>query len=207
MAAMQEAEAALAAAEQELHTKRAAAHDLEIEARGVEQKRVDFEKKLYSGTITVPKELQAMQEEVAALGRQRDFLLTRAVTASEAADAQTAVRDARRAAVEAATKAVAEIRAGLKHNADRLQAEAVEMKAARSKAASRLSPSHLQRYDAVRASKSGVAVAPLLDGHNCGSCRMAVANSVIREVVAGRGLPMCNNCGRFLCVPADRRIA
>ncbi|MDE2127228.1 MAG: hypothetical protein KGJ62_11610 [Armatimonadetes bacterium] len=205
--ALQDAEAALAVAEQELHAKRAAAKDLEIEARGVEQKRVDYERKLYSGTVTIPKELQAMQDEVAALARQRDLLLTRAVAAAEASDAQATECDARRAAVDVAAKGLAEVRAGLKHSADRLQAEAVEMKAARSTAASRLSPARLQQYNAVRASKSGVAVAPLLDGHNCGSCRMAVADSVIRDVLAGRGLPMCNNCGRFLCSPPPQRRA
>src|SRR5690242_10769945 len=66
-AAHQEADAAL-------HATSAALHDAELEQKSVEAKTAEFEKKLYGGSIRVPKELQAMQEEIEMLKKQRGRL-------------------------------------------------------------------------------------------------------------------------------------
>src|SRR5436309_1932396 len=57
--------------------------DSELELQAVEKKKKDFETKLYSGKVQSPKELQAIQEEIEALGRQRGRLDDRILTLME----------------------------------------------------------------------------------------------------------------------------
>src|SRR5690348_3402483 len=73
-AVYREAKAARDEAEAGLHTTTTALRDAELEQKTVEAKRAEYETKLYSGSVRVPKELQAMQEEVEMLGRQRGKL-------------------------------------------------------------------------------------------------------------------------------------
>src|SRR5947209_20570505 len=50
-----------------LHATTASLHDTELEQKTVEAKRSEYETKLYSGAVRVPKELSAMQEEIEML--------------------------------------------------------------------------------------------------------------------------------------------
>src|SRR5689334_2713311 len=67
LAAHKEADAAL-------HAITTSIRDTELEAKSVEEKRVAYETKLYSGSVHAAKELQAMQDEVEMLARQRSRL-------------------------------------------------------------------------------------------------------------------------------------
>src|SRR5260221_14415867 len=51
----------------ELHETQRDLHDSELELKSVETKKKDFETKLYGGKVTNFKELQSMEEEIAAL--------------------------------------------------------------------------------------------------------------------------------------------
>ena len=53
------------------HSSSGSLKDAELELQGEEKKSKDFETKLYGGKVQNPKELQAIQEEIEALGRQR----------------------------------------------------------------------------------------------------------------------------------------
>src|SRR5580698_229066 len=57
-----------------LHTVSADLKDTELEQQQIEAKRKEYDTKLYSGKVTNPKELQAMQDEVEMLVRQRTKL-------------------------------------------------------------------------------------------------------------------------------------
>src|SRR4051794_30537016 len=70
-AALEAVRTAYAEVEAALHGVSADLHDSELEQKTVEAKRKDFETRLYSGKVTAAKELQAMQEEIEMLGRNR----------------------------------------------------------------------------------------------------------------------------------------
>src|SRR5437660_7702940 len=57
--------------EAQLRASRAELADAELDLKGVEQKKKDFEKRLYAGTVTNPKELTAIEREIEMLGRHR----------------------------------------------------------------------------------------------------------------------------------------
>src|SRR6187397_237686 len=64
----QEYEATVKAAEvleARLHKLRGDLTDAELELKKIEGKKSDFERRLYEGKVTNPKELQAMEQEIA----------------------------------------------------------------------------------------------------------------------------------------------
>src|SRR5262245_50421544 len=65
------AKTALEGATSALHADTASLRDSELEQKSIETKKAEYEKKLYGGTVTNPKELMAMTDEVAMLERQR----------------------------------------------------------------------------------------------------------------------------------------
>ena len=57
-----------------LHAIEAEVNDATLERQGAETKRKQTETKLYSGSVSNPKELQAMTDEVDSLTRRRERL-------------------------------------------------------------------------------------------------------------------------------------
>jgi predicted nucleic acid-binding Zn-ribbon protein len=192
--AHQEAEAAL-------HATSAALHDAELEQKSVEAKTADFEKKLYSGTIRVPKELQAMQEEIEMLKRQRGRLDEKILALMDELEAQRAREAETRQARASASEALKTKQAAYKQAANTLVAQARELQAQRAEAVKPVPPALLKRYDSLRASKAGVAVAPLEDGNACGGCKLGLPSSLVVLTQEGKNIVVCDNCGRILVAP------
>ncbi len=101
----QEAEAALAAAQEELAARQSRARDLELELQSTDGKRKKMEEEMYSGRVRNPKELAAMQEDVAALGRRArhledEILALLEETEAEQANVQALVAEGRAARAE-----------------------------------------------------------------------------------------------------------
>lgn len=192
--AQEEAEAAL-------HATGVALHDSELEQKSVEAKTADFEKKLYGGTIRVPKELQAMQEEVEMLKRQRGRLDEKILTLMDELEAQRVREAETRQARTASEEALKTKQAAYKKEANTLVAQARELQAQRAEAVKPIPPALLKRYDSLRASKAGVAVAPLEDGNACGGCKLGLPSSLVERAQEGRGIEVCDNCGRILVAP------
>src|SRR5947209_9111571 len=72
--AFEAAARAVEALESRLRKLRADLSDAELELKRIEAKKADFERRLYQGKVTIPKELTAMEQEIAMLGRQRGRL-------------------------------------------------------------------------------------------------------------------------------------
>src|SRR2546429_1144624 len=85
-----------------LHETSGNLKDSELELQTVEKKRSDFEGKLYSGKVSAPKELSAMQEEIEALGRQRGKLDERILTYLEEIETRRTDEASTKAALDAA---------------------------------------------------------------------------------------------------------
>lgn len=185
-------------AEAALHAARAAVTDTELEQKTVEEKRADYETRLYSGKVTNAKELQAMQDEVDMLARNRDRLgdkLKSLLTELEECREREA---GAKKALEEMKASLAEKQTAYKVDSEKIVAQARALVAQRAEAAKQIAPPLLKRYEALRTIKAGLAVVPVEDGNACGGCKMGLASSVVRRVQAGDDLEMCENCGRIL---------
>lgn len=172
---------------------------LEGELSLVEAKIAELDAKLYSGAITVPRELQAMQAEGEALRGRRATLedeVLEAMGEREPLDAEVVALDKRRQELDTdgvrLRAAVAEAEAAV----DRDLATELD---ARSVAAADIPPDLATLYGQLRARLGGVAAAPLVNGR-CGGCHLALpATEVARlRIEPPETLVRCEQCERIL---------
>lgn len=171
--------------------------DAELQLQSVEQKKRDFERRLYEGRITNPKELQAIEKEIEMLGRQRGRLDETILTLMDAVE--TTASEVARAgeALSAAERAWREADARFRAESARLDAAMAELLSRRKEAAAAIEPATLRRYDELRARASGLAVARIVD-NSCGGCHTSLPVVLVRRVRDGSAYVFCENCSRFL---------
>jgi uncharacterized protein len=196
------AEAARASYEEishRFHSTSGSLTDTELEIQSVEKKRKDFESKLYGGKVQNPKELQAMQEEIEALGRQRGKLDEKMLSLMEDVETHRKEEADSKLALEQAEASLAAKEKAFKSAARVLTKEIKQLTAQRVEAAQPIPPALLKKYDAFRAAKNGVGIGKIDDGR-CGACHTNLPSNLVRSVENTDRIELCENCGRILCV-------
>ena len=172
---------------------------LEDEVATVEAKVADVHSKLYGGSVTAPKELQALQDDETSLKRHQGNVEDKVLEQMELAvplDDELEALAARRVELEqlavradqAITVAEAEI-----------DAELAVVLAERDDIAAELDPESVATYEQLRHDLGGIAVARLV-GTNCGGCHLTLSAVELDRV---RHSPpdvmvFCGECGRLL---------
>lgn len=198
-AAAAAADAEIAPVELELAELRRAQKRLEDEVATVEAKASAENLKLYSGNVTAARELQALQEEIAALGRRQRGLEDQQLELMEVAEPLLAKLDAvavQRAGLDVEVEAN---QASLAEAEATVDAELAAVEAERSQVASSLPPETLARYESLRSKLDGVAVARL-EGNRCLGCHLslpAMEMDTIRHAAPG-AVVLHEECGRIL---------
>ncbi len=175
---------------------------VEAELALLESKVSELDAKLYSGVVTVPRELQAMQTEGDAMRQRRASLedeVLEAMGARETLDEQLGELESRRAELDREgvrlRAAVAEGQAGV----DRDLAATL---AARQEAAAAIPADVTALYEQLRAHLGGVAAAPLVNGR-CGGCHLALPATELDRLRKEPAdvLVRCEQCERILVRP------
>ena len=175
---------------------------LEDEASAVSARAAQVEKTMYSGTISSPKELQAMQADVEQLSRHQRTLEDRELELmeqQEALDAEVGELEATLAALEAQSGTA---RAELAELEAAIDAELAREAEAREAAGVDIPADMLALYERCRAHARGVGAARLI-GNTCQGCRLTIpATEVDRMRRAGADAPIshCDNCGAILVI-------
>ena len=176
---------------------------LEGELALLESKLSELDAKLYSGAVTVPRELQAMQAEGEAMRQRRAALedeVLEAMGARETLDEQVADLERRRAELDAEgarlRAAVAEAQADGRPGPGRRARGPGRGGGARSR------PTSPTLYEQLRARLGGVAAAPLVNGR-CGGCHLALPATEIDRLrkEPPDTLVRCEQCERILVRP------
>ena len=174
---------------------------LEHEIDTITAKARDEEARAVSGKVTSPKELTAIQEEVASLKRRQGTLedeLLELMEQRETLEAELAELATRRDGFTAEQAEVTKVRDAALVEIDReLDAE----RAAREGVAPGVGEELRRLYDQVRARQGGIGAAALV-GNTCQGCRVSISPV---ELAAIRRLPpeeikRCENCRRILVV-------
>lgn len=171
--------------------------DDEVERLGA--KRAGVHDRLYSGTVSNPRELQDLQDEVDALGRRITALEDRELEIMEQVEPVeerlgelTAARKEQEATLADAEVRLATAEAELVVAIDTETSE-------RTAAATEVPEDMLGSYDKLRAGLGGVAVARLV-GNQCGGCHLtlsAMEAARLRKLGAEE-MASCEECGRIL---------
>lgn len=180
-----------------LRQLRADLADAELELKKIEEKKADFERRLYEGKTSNPKELRAMEQEIAMLGRQRGRLDETVLTLMdgiETTDSELAAGTARRGEAETRWRGQDDL---YRRETTRIDAEVAALGPRREAAAQALAPPTLARYESLRSRQSNVAVAHLVES-TCSGCHTHMASGIARRIQAGESYTYCENCTRFL---------
>ena len=174
---------------------------LEDEVDMVSRKARSEEQRAVSGKVTSPKELTAIQEEVAALKRRQDVLedqLLERMEQRETLEAELGELAGRREGIVGEQAEVTKARDAALVEIDR---ELESERAAREALAPTVGEELRALYDQLRSRQGGVGVAALV-GNTCQGCRVSISPV---ELAAVRKQPAeqvkrCENCRRILVV-------
>lgn len=172
---------------------------LEDEITMVRAKAVDTDKKLYSGTVNVPRELTALQEEIEALKRRQRQLEDQELELMEQAeplDAELATLAAQRVSLD---EQAARLLGRIAEEEVVIDADLDDVTARRAQAVDGIPNDLLDEYSRLRGALGGIGVARL-NGNRCEGCHLtlsAVDVDRMRHEFAG-DVNHCTECSRIL---------
>lgn len=172
---------------------------LDDEARTVGARADEADKKLYSGTVNSPRELQAMQADIDMLRRQRSDLEDQeleVMDARETLDAQLAALEAEMATVIADAE---RLRSAIAAAEGEIDEELVKEDTARAQQAAAVPASLIADYERRRAQNKGAGAARLV-GTSCTACHLSIPSTEAEGIRRGAGavVAYCDNCGAIL---------
>ena len=157
------------------------------------------EKRLFAGAVSNPKELSALQAEIASLrkrqGVSEDLLLEVMEQAEQAERTTTTIEKERAQAASEADELSRSVRE-LTHD---IEAQLTDHTKQREAIAPEIPPALLKLYDTTRAQKGGIGAAALIDG-TCEGCHTELPSIEVRKIKKEGGLHRCENCRRILVV-------
>jgi predicted nucleic acid-binding Zn-ribbon protein len=173
---------------------------LELEIQSWRAKRAKIEREMYSGRIGNPKELAAMQEDAAAIGRHIGQIEDQELGLMEQQEGLEADRRAAEQQLDAASASLARILEAFTRDSAAAETEIATLSARREAVAAEIDEDLLRRYERLLEKKGGLAVVTVAGGV-CGGCHVMIPQRLLsrlerdREVVA-----TCDGCGRMLVV-------
>jgi predicted nucleic acid-binding Zn-ribbon protein len=199
MAELTRLEQRAAEVEAERHELARLQQRLEDDISSINDKAAQHDKTLYSGTIGNPRELQALQDEIAALKRRVSQLEDQELELMEKIeplDAELARLAAERSALD---DRAAGLRVQIAEDEVAIDAELETVRAEREALLPQVEPELLAEYAQLRTQAGGIAIARLVGG-SCGGCHLALSAMEIDRI---KKLPPeepvhCEECGRLL---------
>lgn len=197
-AAVQAAQATVHQAEATLKPLRTRLRDIELQVQSTRSKRESTEKRLYSGSVTNPKELSDMQNEIESLKKWLSELEDRNLEAMvEVEDAETVLSDAQSTLAQVMNDAAVENR-DLLSEKQRLESEMSKFQQKRVDAVKVIDAPHVQLYESLRPQKANQPVAHLTADDTCSVCGIRQMGVVTKEIRRGEDIIYCKNCKRIL---------
>jgi len=155
------------------------------------------EQRLYSGVVTNPKELNALQQEVQHLRAQQNRQEEMALEVILTTESLQEVANRKAEALQLAQEKWSETNASGMIRRDQLEAKRKELMVNREQFVSNIDAQLLSRYEALKRTKQGRAVSKV-DQNSCQWCRVILTPSELQRVRTTTDLQMCSNCGRIL---------
>jgi uncharacterized protein len=172
---------------------------LEDELALVENKLAEAQARLYGGTVSLIRELQALQAEVEALKRRKSTLednVLETMSEREPLDEEVAGLESQRADLD---QRAGQLRASLAEAQSAIDAELATELDARSTAVADIPAEVMTSYERLRTRLDGVGIARLVKGR-CDGCHLSLS---VTELTNATRLPAdallhCEQCGRIL---------
>jgi len=155
------------------------------------------ESSLYGKSAHTPKELQDLQNEVAALKRYRAVLEDRLLEAMQVSETVAAERQLAQANLEAAQDRRETQIEQLQEEQNMLHSDAERSTTERNAVAEAIPTTELGIYEQLRQQRRGIAVATITD-KSCSACGSSLSAGQIQSARSSSSLLLCPSCGRIL---------
>jgi len=175
---------------------------LEDDLATVEARIAEVDRRLYSGAVTIPRELQAMQADRDLLHKRQSTLedeVLEAMGEREPLDDAVSALEAERRRLDAEGS---RLRAAVAEAQVAIDAELAGEHALRGESAVGLPADVVALYEQLRARHGGVGAAPLVGGQ-CHGCYLALPATEVDRIKREPpdALVTCDQCGRILVRP------
>ena len=172
---------------------------LDDEARSIGAHAEEADKKLYSGTITSPRELQALQADVEMLRRHHTELEDRELELMEQREALDAQLGALDALNDTTRGDIARLQAVINAAEQEIDGEVAREADARAQRASGVPDSLVADYERRRSRNRGTGAGRLV-GATCQACHLSIPSTEAERIrrEAGNVVAYCDNCGAIL---------
>jgi predicted nucleic acid-binding Zn-ribbon protein len=184
------------AARQKLHDDEARQRQLEWDVEERTNKIKELEGRLYSGKIGNPKELSSLQTEIQHMRVDLGVAEEKALDAISTTDEQRATTATRERDLAAAEASGADAQTHLRDEQTALDAAIKTLEAKRTPLTAGLAAPTLTKYEELRRTRHGLAVARI-ERNNCLGCRTTLATSQVQSARQGN-IAFCSSCGRIL---------
>jgi len=173
---------------------------LKISEGDVRAQRIKIEHSesmLYSGKVINPKELQDLQNEIAALKRFLIILEDRQLENMLAVDSAQEIHHDRQEKLSQAITQDEKKNAGLVVEKNTIKEESHQLKAHREKQWPLIAVDDLRTYQAVRKKRAGIAVTKV-SNRACSACGTTLTEVIFRAARSPSKLIFCDTCDRIL---------
>ncbi len=172
---------------------------LEDEIATVSAKITSVDSQLYGGSMTSPKEAQALQADLESLNRRRSTLEDQVLELMEQIEPLDELLGAGEDSVAEIEAEAERVRITLAEHAEELDAEAAKVAAAREPLVAGVDADLLVEYERLRPLHGGVAVARLT-GSTCLGCHISLAAAEVDQLrrQPADAIVHCPDCGCLL---------
>jgi predicted nucleic acid-binding Zn-ribbon protein len=172
---------------------------LEDEIASFQERAHQADKQLYSGTTNNPRELQALQDDIAAINRRINKLEDDELDVLEAMEPVDAERRTLLTRRERHDDEATRLRAELAESEAEIDAERAKLREERATAATEVDDELWAEYDGLRARLGGIAIARLA-GSTCQGCHLALSAVELDRIrrLSPEETVHCEECGRLL---------
>lgn len=184
-------------AQQQLQAGLQAQKEAEWALEELDQRLKLLEQRLYSGSITNPKELYAVQQETAHLRAQQSRQEEMTLEVMDATDTLRELAQQKSEALQRAEEAWTQFNASSVQRGEQIESKLQETQARRDQFTASVDADLLKRYETLKRSKQGRAVSKV-EQSSCQWCRVLLTPGELQRARASRDLQLCSNCGRIL---------
>ncbi|GAC1566321.1 MAG: hypothetical protein NVS3B14_07670 [Ktedonobacteraceae bacterium] len=184
-------------AQQQLQAGLQAQKEAEWTLEELNQRLKQLEQRLYSGSITNSKELQAVQQETQHLRAQQSRQEEITLEVMDATETLQARAQQKSEAMRRAEVAWSEYNAASVVRGGQLDNKRQEVQTRRNQFAASIDAELLKRYETLKRTRQGRAVSRV-EQNSCQWCRVILTPSELQRARASQDLQTCGNCGRIL---------
>ena len=172
---------------------------IDDEASAIGERAEEVNKRLYSGTVSSPRELQAMQADIDMLQRRRSDLEDEELEIMEQREALDGELAALDAAIEGLRAAVVQLQETIARTEGEIDAEIAQEVATRTDLAQPIAEVLLRDYERRRVQNRGAGAARLV-GTTCQACHLTIPSTEAEKIRRGAGsvIAYCDNCSAIL---------